>query len=391
MFCFALLPYIDKRFRNERVEYFLKWKDYGDEDNTWEPISNESQLDLKMMIVEYEKNHNKILEDFQGFGLSNTVTGYIDRLIFSNLERIKQHFEQSWIKESDDYSFENQRFRYVVWSLGNAYSKCRDEVQTENFCNILVDSMKSYIETPRTLDTLNQNQAATKNLFDIQGKMLETANTKNWKAKLSLEFNLKMSEFIPLCSEFWIDRDPDHLSAFVLSHLFTGVHYFQSKNYSLASKHWNYIFNTIHNDHWSKLQPKYSELHNHIKVGKTIIGKIKESKSAERMKKNSNCLNLYISSNKHLVHNDLDACFIDTVEKKINEIQQIVEWKEDITKIAGEKNIDDLTLILENAREPCIICNEKFNLDDYLVHSREHLFEYKIKLNSKNKIPDVAT
>ena len=116
----------------------MKWKDYGDEDNTWEPISNESQLDLKMMIVEYEKNHNKILEDFQGFGLSNTVTGYIDRLIFSNLERIKQHFEQSWIKESDDYSFENQRFRYVVWSLGNAYSKCKDEVQTENFCNILV-------------------------------------------------------------------------------------------------------------------------------------------------------------------------------------------------------------------------------------------------------------
>ena len=52
-----LLSYIDKRLDSDgQVEYFLKWKGYGDEDNTWEPLENFESDRMKAMIVEYEKN-----------------------------------------------------------------------------------------------------------------------------------------------------------------------------------------------------------------------------------------------------------------------------------------------------------------------------------------------
>ena len=46
---------LDKRIRNGYVEYFLKWKDYPSNHNSWE---HEGNLECFELIQAFEENHS---------------------------------------------------------------------------------------------------------------------------------------------------------------------------------------------------------------------------------------------------------------------------------------------------------------------------------------------
>ncbi|XP_060857090.1 chromobox protein homolog 5-like [Metopolophium dirhodum] len=50
---------LDKRTRNNQIEYLLKWDGYNHHHNTWEPLEN---LDCKDLINEYEETERKRTE-----------------------------------------------------------------------------------------------------------------------------------------------------------------------------------------------------------------------------------------------------------------------------------------------------------------------------------------
>ena len=68
---YAVNDILDRRIRNDKPQYLISWKDYGPEDNTWEPLEN--LADCMELVEHYERTHSTSRRRGSGGGTVRTL------------------------------------------------------------------------------------------------------------------------------------------------------------------------------------------------------------------------------------------------------------------------------------------------------------------------------
>ncbi|CAF1332199.1 unnamed protein product [Rotaria sordida] len=70
---FEIERIVDKRYRNDRIEYLIKWRGYPESQNTWEPSSNVEGEQESELLAEYETHNKQQQQKILNSGLRSTI------------------------------------------------------------------------------------------------------------------------------------------------------------------------------------------------------------------------------------------------------------------------------------------------------------------------------
>merc|ERR1712150_17825 len=180
---FEVEAIIDSRIRRGKTQYLVKWKDWKDEDNTWE---SEDNINSKDLIEEYNKNKEE------------KETGKETAVATDNLNSKNENPEESDDEEEEEYEVEaildkrsrRGKIQYLVKWKGWPDEDNSWELQSNITCEDLINVFNAHKKQNEILKMVE----STKN--EIEGKD-STVNEKQADGCIPLSadvgtFNVEM-------------------------------------------------------------------------------------------------------------------------------------------------------------------------------------------------------
>jgi len=165
---------IGKKIVNGKTHYLLKWKDYGEEDNTWEPVENlkgacdlVEEYELKLQYSKYSQITSKKaateiqIKDFPQESTENKSSSNVNCTEDLNAAATEQ------IKKNS--------FSALI-NIGNPYNETKDEIKNFNKQFIPQESDKEL----KKLSNCNENDnSKSNNLIDLNSSDPSSNSNKN--------------------------------------------------------------------------------------------------------------------------------------------------------------------------------------------------------------------
>ena len=110
-----------------------------------------------------------------------------NQILYGALEKINQHFEDTW--KEFEYSFKDEYFVFAVWNLGRLCSEFDEKSKAEEYSKIIAKSLKWYIAKPEE----NAKKASSLELLRDYMFVKLRPRSQKWLDKLAFKMNSVLS------------------------------------------------------------------------------------------------------------------------------------------------------------------------------------------------------